>query len=263
MFHVLHKNKAKNRHTLLFILFICFTAASFSQNSSKQLKVLVLYENKGHHLAFTNRAVPWLKKLAADSNFYAEFITDTNRITGEYLRSFDLFVQLDYVPYGWSKASSQAFEEAINAGTLNWLGLHHATLIGEFDGYQPWDWFANFMGGIRYKNYIADFASATVRIEDNAHPVMKGISDSFHIEKEEWYVYDKSPRQNVHVLASVNENSYKPDSQVKMGDHPVIWTNQKIKGRNLYIFMGHSPDLFDNPAYCTLLKNAISWAAGK
>jgi type 1 glutamine amidotransferase len=263
MFPVLHKNKAKSRHALFFIFFICLATVSSSQNRSKRFKVLVLYENKGHHLAFTNRAVPWLKKLGADSNFYAEFITDTKNITGNYLSRFDLFIQLDYVPYGGSNASSKAFEEAITNGSINWLGLHHATLIGEFDGYQTWDWFSTFMGGIRYKNYIADFAAATVRVEDHAHPVMNNISDSFFISKEEWYIYDKSPRQNVHVLASVNEHSYSPDTQVKMGDHPVIWSNQKMKGRNIYVFMGHSPDLFDNSAYCTLLKNAIFWAAGK
>jgi type 1 glutamine amidotransferase len=263
MFHVPHRNKAGSRPAFFFILSIFLSTVSFSQNPHKQFRVLVLYENKGHHLAFTNRAVPWLKKLGDESNFYAEFITDTKKITGKYLRQFDLFIQLDYVPYGWSNTSSKAFEEAINNGSLNWIGLHHATLLGEFDGYQMWDWFSKFMGGIKYKNYIADFAAATVYVEDRVHPVMKGIADSFFIAEEEWYVYDKSPRQNVHVIAAVNENSYHPDSQVKMGDHPVIWTNQKMKGKNLYIFMGHSPDLFDNPAYCTLLKNAISWAAGK
>jgi hypothetical protein len=34
-----------------------------------------------------------------------------------------------------------------------------------------------------------------------------------------------------------------------MGDHPVIWTNEHVKARNIYIFMGHSPDLFENEAY--------------
>jgi type 1 glutamine amidotransferase len=44
------------------------------------------------------------------------------------------------------------------------------------------------------------------------------------------------------------------------GDHPVIWTNDTVKGKNLYIFMGHSPMLFQNTAWATLFRNAISWA---
>jgi type 1 glutamine amidotransferase len=61
----------------------------------------------------------------------------------------------------------------------------------------------------------------------------------------------------------VDEKSYKPASSITMGDHPVIWTNPHVKARNVYIFMGHSPDLFDNAAYTTIFRNAIFWAAGK
>lgn len=38
--------------------------------------------------------------------------------------------------------------------------------------------------------------------------------------------YDKSPRPNVHVLANVDESSYTPASDIKMGDHPVVWVNE-------------------------------------
>ncbi len=73
--------------------------------------------------------------------------------------------------------------------------------------------------------------------------------------------YDRVP--NVHVLARVDESSYQPSSDIKMGDHPVIWTNEKMKARNIYILMGHHPSLFANDSYKTLLRNAILWAAGR
>ncbi len=92
---------------------------------------------------------------------------------------------------------------------------------------------------------------------------MKGVSPSFIVEKEEFYTYEHSPRPNVYVLASVEESTYVPDSDIKMGDHPVIWTNPNYKARNIYIFMGHSPILFQSIDYTTLFKNAIFWAAGK
>jgi type 1 glutamine amidotransferase len=89
------------------------------------------------------------------------------------------------------------------------------------------------------------------------------VPPSFNVIKDEWYTYDKSPRPNVHVIASVDEKSYKPASTITMGDHPVIWTNQHVPARNIYIFMGHSPELFYNVAYTTLFRNAIFWAAGR
>jgi type 1 glutamine amidotransferase len=48
-----------------------------------------------------------------------------------------------------------------------------------------------------------------------------------------------------------------------MGDHPVIWSNEQVKAKNVYIFMGHSPELFDDVNYTTLFRNAIFWAASK
>ena len=75
---------------------------------------------------------------------------------------------------------------------------------------------------------------------------MKGIAATFRIENEEWYTYNRSPRPNVHVLASVDESSYTPDTPKKMGDHPVVWSNEHMKARNIYIFMGHQPSHFAN-----------------
>jgi hypothetical protein len=223
--------------------------------------VLALYENGGHHIEYSRRARSWLDNLAIDSNFTIDYLTHTDSITDDLLSRYQLFIQLDYAPYAWKPAAMSAFQKYIEEGRGGWIGFHHASLLGEFDGYPMWNWFHVFMGGIRWKDYIARFATATVRVEDHDHPVMQGIPDSFVVQKEEWYTYDKSPRPNVHVLAHVDESTYRPDTAIKMGDHPVIWTNEHVRARNVYIFMGHSPVLFDDAVYRRLFANAISWAA--
>ena len=231
--------------------------------AQSKFKALALYENGGHHVAFSKRAVVWLDSLATAQNFEVDYLQSTDAFDDQFLAQYGLIIQLDFVPYGWSAKAVTAFEKYINEGRGGWIGLHHATLLGEFDGFKMWPWFSSFMGGIRYKNYIPTFASAKVLVENKEHPVMKGLPESFEIEGEEWYIYDKSPRQNVDVLASVNENSYQPDSDIKMGDHPVIWQNPHCKAKNVYIFMGHSPKLFDNQYYKRLLSNAITWASAR
>ncbi len=228
-----------------------------------RFRVLALYENGGHHLEFSLRARTWLNRLAADSNFTVDYRTHTDSITPAFLANYQLILQLDFVPYGWKAEAMKAFQQYIEEGRGGWVGFHHATLLGEFDGFPMWPWFYNFMGSIRWKDYIARFAKATVRIEDHSHPVMAGIPDSFVVQKEEWYTYDKSPRSNVHVLATVDESTYQPDTAVKMGDHPVIWTNPSVRARNIYIFMGHTPILFNDGTYRHLVSNAIFWAATK
>ncbi len=67
----------------------------------------------------------------------------------------------------------------------------------------------------------------------------------------------------MHVIASVDETSYQPVSDIKMGDHPVIWTNLNYNARNVYIFMGHGPELFSNADYTSIFSYAIFWAAVK
>jgi type 1 glutamine amidotransferase len=228
-----------------------------------RFRVLALAENGGHHIAYSKAAKVWLDKLAADSGFAIDYIHDTKLIDSAFLSRYQVFIQLDYPPYGWGEQASRAFERYVSEGKGGWIGFHHASLLGEFDGYGVWPWFYDFMGKIRFKDIIADFAAGDVHVEDTAHPVFKGVPRVFNIRTEEWYTYDRSPRPNVHVLANVDEHSYRPASAKTMGDHPVIWTNTACKARNIYIFMGHSPDLFDNEAYLTLFTNAIFWAKGE
>ncbi len=252
------------RLILVCITAICLLNVSGAQTpQTPRFKVLALYENGGHHVEFTKVARVWLNKLAEDSGFAITFIQTPKVINDSFLSQYQVFLQLDYPPYNWGDTAVAAFEKYIQQGRGGWVGLHHASLLGEFDGYPMWQWFSNFLGGIRWKDYIPTFASANVNIEDKTHPVMKGLASPFTIKTEEWYTYDKSPRPNVHVIASVDESSYNPDSKIKMGDHPVVWTNTRFAARNVYIFMGHSPDLFDNDAYKALLNNAIFWAAGQ
>jgi type 1 glutamine amidotransferase len=228
-----------------------------------QCRVLVLYENGGHHIAFSQRARIWLDRLAANSGFDADCIQNTDTLDDALLSRYALFIQLDYPPYGWKEQAVTAFERYISEGKGGWIGFHHASLLGEFDGFPLWQWYSQFLGDITYVNYIPTFAQGTVHVEETGHPVMEGVPASFRIEKEEWYTYNRSPRPNVDVLASVDEATYRPDTTIKMGDHPVVWTNRNVPARNLYIFMGHSPELFDNTAYTTLVRNAIFWAAGR
>ena len=90
---------------------------------------------------------------------------------------------MDFVPYGWKPEAKAAFKAYIEEGQGGWVGLHHATLLGNFDGQPMWPWFSEFMGKIKYQNYIPTFVSGTVRVEDKAHPCMKGLPETFAIAK--------------------------------------------------------------------------------
>ncbi len=81
----------------------------------------------------------------------------------------------------------------IEEGRGGWIGFHHATLLGEFDGYPMWDWFSGFMGDIRFKDYIPGKAAGLVNVEDSGHPIMKNVPASFIVTEDEWYTLIKIP----------------------------------------------------------------------
>jgi len=249
---------------LLLVVAASLSAALLrAQERTPAFRVIAIAEHGGIHKPFVDRAKIWLDKLGADNDFAVDYIEDTKKIDDAFLAKYKLFIQLNYPPYNWTDKAQAAFIKYIDEGKGGWIGFHHATLLGEFDGFPMWSWFYDFMGGIRFKNYIATFVTGRVTIEDKTHPATKLIPSPFAVEDEEFYTYDKSPRANVHVLASVDEKTYAPNSDIKMGDHPVVWTNENKKARNIYIFMGHRPEHFDNKAFTRLFENSVFWAAGQ
>ena len=227
--------------------------------SCAKTEVLVLTERGGQHGSFTDAGLAWLEKTGNEMGFQITEINSTSPITKEYLDRFDLIVQLDFPPYTWTDEAAKAFIEYIEKGKGGWIGFHHATLLGEFDGYPMWDWFSDFMGGIVYQNYNATLTDGEVYVEDASHPVMKGVEPRFLLQDEEWYIYDKSPRGNVKVLASADESTYYPPTEIKMGDHPVVWINENVKARNVYFQFGHGEILYKDNNFLNMFRNAIEW----
>jgi uncharacterized protein len=252
--------------TLNFVLLLAlsfFATALRAQSTAPiRYRVIALAEpGHGLHQPFADAALVFLQKTGAKEGFAVDYIRTTDPITDEYLAQHKLFVQLNYPPYRWTPVAEAAFKKAMEQGTIGYIGFHHASLLGKFDGFEMSPFFHDFMGGIVFKSYIPDFATGTVHVEAPAHPVMKGLPPTFLIENDEWYTYDQSPRPNVHVLANVDEASYQPARDVKMGDHPVIWSNEHYKARNVYFQFGHHGELLDNPNFQLLFLNAIHWAA--
>ena len=179
-----------------FCFLLLFPSDVTAQTSTPRFKILALAEAGSIHRPFVDAAKIWLQKQSADNSYSVDYIENTEKIDDAFLSQYRVFIQLNYPPYGWTPKAVAAFTRYIEEGRGGWIGFHHATLLGEFDGFGIWPWFSQFMGGIRFTDYIAEFATATVIVEDPSHPLMKNVGPSFVVEKEEWYTYDKSPRPN-------------------------------------------------------------------
>src|SRR5260221_8234127 len=221
-----------------------------AQAPAPRFKVLVIAEFLDPHNAdgneihrpYVEAAKTWLAKLAADSNFPVSYLESPNTITDTMLSTVDVIWQMNYTPFRWNATAKAALEKYLDGGKGGWLGDHHASLYGSAVTDQTWPWFFdNLIGGINYKNYVSRFASGTVRVEDSAHPVLKDVPANFPISTEEWYIWDRSPRARVHVLASVDESTYEfvdaSQSGIRMDDDPAIWANDKLSAGLLDHFM--------------------------
>src|SRR5437868_13125238 len=117
--------------TLLIIVFMGLISLNGylnkreSKNVKPKFKVLALYENGGHHVAYSAAAKTWLNKLAADSSFNIDYIQKPDTITDAFLAQYQLFIQLDYAPYAWGDRAMAAFQKYIEEGKGGWIGFHH------------------------------------------------------------------------------------------------------------------------------------------
>jgi len=61
----------------------------------------------------------------------------------------------------------------------------------------------------------------------------------------------------VRVLASVDEKTYSPATATRWANTPVVWTNEKMKARNVYIFMAITRSCSDSAF--TQIFSQLDW----
>jgi type 1 glutamine amidotransferase len=132
-----------------------------------------------------------------------------------------------------------------------------------------WDYYADNLIGARFVGHPMNpqFQTARVRVEDPASGITRGLGSGWTMS-EEWYSFEASPRaRGAHILATLDEGSYSPvglgGMDLRMGDHPIAWTQCIGDGRSFYTAIGHRPENYAEPNNLKLLENGIAWAMGQ
>lgn len=161
------------------------------------------------------------------------------------------------------EAQELAFRQWLEAGG-SWLGIHAAG-----DGsHKGWSWYVDNLIGAEFTAHILgpQFQVAKAEVEQRDHPAMRGLPVSWEHE-EEWYSWEQSPRpRGFNILVTVDEDSYSPmlkgpgiERDLRMGDHPVVWSNCVGEGKTLYSALGHKAEAFEQPQHLQLLSSALAW----
>jgi uncharacterized protein len=231
----------------------------------KSLRVLVFSKtNSFRHddgIAGARRALDGI----AARNGLAIFHSENGALFSDSaLEHFDVVVFSNASGNMLSDEQDRAFEKWLEAGG-GWIGIHAAGDLSHAD----WTWYKeNLIGGGFIGHILGpQTQKARVVVEDRAHPVTRNLPAEFEHE-EEWYSWDRSARAlGFNVLLSVDESSYDPtirflgsETDIRMGDHPIVWWRCLGRGRALYSTMGHWGSAYENPAHVQLLENALAWA---
>jgi putative membrane-bound dehydrogenase-like protein len=187
------------------------------------------------------------KKLLAPNVGWVDFTQNANGVPA-ILDRVDVLVWSANQPL--STATRKALIDFANSGK-GIIALHPGTWYA-WKNFPEWN-LQVVGGGTRGHDKLGAFS---VKVTNPAHPITKGVTANFEIT-DELYNYIADPAGSpIEVLAEAT-------SPTTSKTFPQVWVVKHPKSRIVGLTLGHDARAHDLPEYQTLLKNAVSWAAGK
>ncbi|MBS1724157.1 MAG: ThuA domain-containing protein [Armatimonadetes bacterium] len=217
-----------------------------------QPAILVFTKTAG----FRHDSIPLAKravyKICEERHWTPAFTEDASWFTPGRLAGYSVVVFLMTTGDVLDDEQQSAMEGFIRSGH-GYVGVH-AAADTEYD----WPWYGKLVGAY-FKTHPA-IQQATVHIEDTKHATTNFLPNPW-VRTDEWYEFRTNPRPNVHVLATIDESTYKGGG---MGaDHPVMWCHEFDGGRAWYTALGHTKESYSDPLYVRMLASGIQWAMGQ
>jgi type 1 glutamine amidotransferase len=185
-------------------------------------------------------------------------------ISPKVLKKFDAVVWSNVSGDVLTLTQREAFQHYIESGG-GFVGLHGSG----GDPVSFWDWYSDTLIGARFAGHPMNpqFQQARVMMTVGANGIGAGLPQEWQM-KDEWYSFSSNPRaKGASVIAALDESSYSPKDMtgkdLRMGDHPIVWTRCVGDGRAFYSAIGHMPETYVEPHHQVLLEQAIRWAAGE
>ncbi|MEE1832033.1 ThuA domain-containing protein [Streptomyces sp. SP17KL33] len=215
-------------------------------------RVLVFSKTAGFRHDSIPEGITAVRELGTAHGFTVDATEDAGAFTARNLGRYDAVVFLSTTGDVLNPAQQGAFERYIKRGGA-YVGIHAAADT-------EYDWaFYGGLAGAYFQSHPA-IQSATVDVEDHAHPATAGLGATWN-RTDEWYNYRSNPRARAHVLASLDESSYSGGTM--NGDHPIAWCQDYQGGRAFYTGGGHTKESFAEPAFRQHLLGGLRWAIGE
>lgn len=220
-------------------------------------------------------------KIGPASDIEFTFSKDGSKFAKDYLAGFDVIIFYttgDLLAVGtdgqpaMTAEGKQALLDAISGGK-GFVGIHsgsdtfHTDEHGggnnpirapRFQNYgEAADPYIKMLGGEFIRHGPQQVASA--KVVDAAFPGFESLSSEVKVQ-EEWYSL-KEFASNNHVLLVMDTKDMK-GSDYDRPPYPLAWARTHGKGRVAFNAMGHREDVWDSPAFQSMIVGAIKWTAG-
>jgi len=211
------------------------TLCGFSQNK----KVLVFSKTAGYRHSSIEPGQEFFKKIASKEHLDFTFSENAEDINEENLKNFSAIVFLNTTGNILDDRQQSDFERYIQAGG-GFMGIH-AAADTEYD----WPWYNKLVGGWFMSHpggEVSNIQNGKMTVSNQNHSSTKHLPVTFNRE-DEFYDFRSFQKDAVHVLITLDENSYK---QGKMGDfHPMAWYQEFDGGKVFYTNFGHVHSTFE------------------
>ena len=245
---------------LIYLILLLAVLPGYSDSTSAQFprfKVLAFYSNnvEPDHIDFARDAIKFFRELTIGDGFVFDTTSNMNDLNAEKLKNYPVVMWLNDFPH--TQAQRDAFRKYMENGG-GWFGFHVSAYNDNSTG---WPWLNEFLGcGTFYRNNWPPMPAKLI-VDNNKHPVTRGLPKTFIAPINEWYQWNPSPRKskNVSVLVSLSPDNYPFGLKdiVYDGDFPVVWTNTNF--RMIYMNMGHGRSIFSDATQNMLIIAGLRW----
>lgn len=266
--------------TIFLSLFCLSLVPIVNAQENCSFKVISFYtaKNDAAHISFVKEANLWFPEMGKKLGFCYEATDKWENLNSEFLSKYQVVIFLDSRPE--NPEQRLAFEKYIKNGG-GWMGFHFSGFALTPSAFpNNWAWYHDiFLGSGEYHGNTWRPTSATLKVEDQNHPMTKELPNKIYAAPNEWYRWKKDLRlnPNIKILLSIDPDSFplgtgpKPHEIWHEGYFPVVWSNTDYN--MVYFNMGHNDidyehhtndelsSTFSSDDQNKLIINALLWLA--
>jgi type 1 glutamine amidotransferase len=246
----MHKPNLLN--LLFFLLAGILVGCQNPDSSDQRIRVLILSGRNNHDWEQTT---PVLSKIfTEDKRFLVDLTNSPDTFNFDYLRPYDVIVSnWNSWPENdlrWPRAIEEGLIKYVNGGG-GLVFFHASTSV-----FYQWPEFQDISTAAWVeKTHHSEKRPVRISIDNQTHPITKGLSD-FFIFDELWI--DAKQKESFQVLGSATK---KEPTGEECEKQPAILVSNYGEGRIFHTILGHDARTLRNSGFRTLITRATEWAA--